>query len=103
MPNYQIVTKGFKLWWLYQFNFDGFTTFWGEIWIRPNLSIHRLAQVTRHEREHWRQICEEGRIKFAVKYTYYTIRGLIKYGSLFEAYWNNPYEKQAREKAGELI
>ena len=45
-------------------------------------------KLIRHEKKHLEQIQEQGRLKFAVKYTYYTMR----YG-----YWNNPYEIEARE------
>ena len=45
-------------------------------------------KLIRHEKKHIEQIQEQGRLKFAVKYTYYTMR----YG-----YRDNPYEIEARE------
>ena len=65
--------------------FKGWTSFWRVIYILPG---HEHDQrLLRHERKHLEQIEREGRLLFAIKYSWWTLR----YG-----YWNNPYEVEAR-------
>jgi hypothetical protein len=66
--------------------FQGWTSFWNVIYLDPDHMDDE--KLIRHEKKHIEQIQEQGRLKFAVKYTYYTMR----YG-----YQNNPYEIEARE------
>jgi hypothetical protein len=56
--------------------FQGWTSFWNVIYLDPDHMDDE--KLIRHE----------GRLKFSVKYLYFTLR----YG-----YWNNPYEIEARE------
>lgn len=49
-------------------------------------------RLLRHERKHLEQIERDGRILFAIKYSWLTLR---------HGYWNSPYEIEAR--AAELI
>ena len=68
-----------------RFGFKGWTSFWNTIYLHPDhLGDEPLI---RHEMAHIDQINREGRLKFAIKYLYFTIR----YG-----YWDNPYEVEAR-------
>ena len=66
--------------------FQGWTSFWNVIYLDPDHMDDE--KLIRHEKKHLEQIQEQGRLKFAVKYTYYTMR----YG-----YRDNPYEIEARE------
>lgn len=66
--------------------FQGWTSFWDVIYLDPNHMDDK--KLIRHEMKHIEQIKTEGRLKFAVKYVYYTIR---------HGYWNNPYEVEARK------
>jgi hypothetical protein len=66
--------------------FQGWTSFWNVIYLDPDHMDDE--KLIRHEKKHIEQIQEQGRLKFAVKYTYYTMR----YG-----YRDNPYEIEARE------
>lgn len=64
--------------------FAGWASFWDTIYILPG---HEHDQrLLRHERRHLEQIECDGRIWFALKYSWWTIR---------HGYWNNPYEVQA--------
>ena len=73
-------------WYMKLCGFQGWTSFWNVIYLDPDHMDD--DKLIRHEMKHIEQIQEQGRLKFAVKYTYYTMR----YG-----YWNNPYEIEARE------
>lgn len=53
--------------------FLGWTSFWNTI--------------SGHERCHIKQIKRDGRLLFALKYSWWTLR---------RGYWNNPYEVEAR-------
>ena len=66
--------------------FQGWTSFWNVIYLDPDHMDDE--KLIRHEMKHIEQIQAEGRLKFAVKYVYYTIR---------HGYWNNPYEVEARK------
>lgn len=65
--------------------FKGWTSFWGVIYVLPGYESNQ--RLLRHERRHLEQIEREGRLLFALKYSWRTIR----YG-----YWRNPYEVEAR-------
>lgn len=65
--------------------FDGWTSFWNTIYVLPG---HEYDQrLLRHERCHLEQIERDGRILFALKYSWWTIR---------HGYYMNPYEIEAR-------
>jgi hypothetical protein len=77
--------KGPILWYLRACKFDGWTSFWKDIYLVPeHITNERLI---RHESKHLEQIERDGRIKFSIKYAYWTMR---------HGYWNNPYEIEAR-------
>ena len=65
--------------------FDGWTSFWDTIYVLPGFEHDQ--RLLSHELCHLAQIERDGRIKFAIKYSWWTIR----YG-----YWMNPYEIEAR-------
>jgi len=83
--------KGLVLLYLKATGFKGWTSFWDTIYLYPGYENNQC--IIRHEQEHLRQIKEEGKLKFSVKYLWF----LAKYG-----YYDNPYEVQAR-KAGYSI
>lgn len=55
-----------------------------------NKEILNNKLIKAHEEVHLKQIDENGKIKFSLKYIYY----LLRYG-----YKNNPYEVEARKKS----
>ena len=64
------------------------TSFWRTVYVMPG---HEHDQrLLRHERCHLEQIERDGRILFAIKYSWWTLR----YG-----YYMNPYEIEARAEA----
>lgn len=73
-------------WLLKLFKFDGFSTYWNTIWY-VGLRAKYNSKLRIHEETHIRQMKEDGKIWFTVKYLGY----LIRYG-----YWDNPYEVEAR-------
>jgi len=74
-------------WYMKLCGFQGWTSFWDVIYLDPaHLNDESLI---RHEMAHIDQIQRDGKIVFALKYMFWT----MKYG-----YWNNPYEIEAREK-----
>jgi hypothetical protein len=66
--------------------FQGWTSFWGAIYLAPGYEL--CQPLIRHERKHLEQMQRDGKVVYAIKYSYW----LIRYG-----YWNNPYEVEARE------
>lgn len=71
--------------------FLGWTSFWNTIYVLPG---HEQNQrLLRHERCHLKQIERDGRILFALKYSWWTIR---------HGYWGNPYEVDARDSERRL-
>lgn len=65
--------------------FAGWASFWKTIYVLPG---HESDQrLLRHERKHFEQIERDGRLLFAIKYSWWTLR---------HGYWNNPYEVEAR-------
>jgi hypothetical protein len=67
-------------------NFKGWASFWNTIYVMPG--YEHATWLIRHEIKHLEQIKRDGRIWFAIKYSYW----FIKYG-----YHRNPYEVEARE------
>lgn len=65
--------------------FRGWTSFWSTIYVLPG--FEHDERLLRHEREHLRQIERDGRLLFALRYSWWTLR---------HGYWRNPYEVEAR-------
>lgn len=65
--------------------FAGWASFWDTIYVMPGFEHDQL--LLRHERKHLEQIERDGRLLFAIKYSWWTLR----YG-----YYMNPYEIEAR-------
>jgi len=74
-------------WYMKLCGFQGWTSFWNVIYLDPDHMDDE--KLIRHEMAHIDQIQRDGKIVFALKYMFWT----MKYG-----YWNNPYEIEAREK-----
>ena len=66
--------------------FQGWTSFWGAIYLAPGYEMHQA--LIRHERKHLEQMQRDGKLVYLIKDTYW----LIRYG-----YHQNPYEVEARE------
>lgn len=85
--HYKIKTAtGPILWYLNKCGFKGWTSFWNTIYVIPG--YEKFEPLLRHECKHLEQIGRDGRLLFALKYSWWTLR----YG-----YWLNPYEVEARE------
>ena len=65
--------------------FKGWASFWRVIYVLPGHENNQ--RLLRHERKHLEQIESDGRLKFALKYSWLTLR---------HGYWMNPYEVEAR-------
>ena len=65
--------------------FKGWTSFWNTIYVLPGFEHNQ--RLLSHERKHLEQIERDGRLLFAFKYSWWTLR----YG-----YYMNPYEVEAR-------
>ena len=65
--------------------FKGWASFWDTIYVLPGYETNRA--LIRHEQCHLEQIEREGRLRFAIGYTW----ELLRHG-----YWNSKYEAQAR-------
>ena len=65
--------------------FKGWTSFWRTIYVFPG--YEHDPHLLRHERKHLEQIERDGRILFALKYSWWTLR---------HGYYMNPYEVEAR-------
>ncbi len=65
--------------------FQGWTSFWGVIYMAPGYELHQ--GLIRHERKHLEQMQRDGKVLYAIKYGYW----LLRYG-----YKMNPYEVEAR-------
>lgn len=81
--------SGPMLWMMNCFKFLGWTSLWGDIYIKPGWEGE--VALIKHEQMHLEQMRRDGKIVFMVKYCYW----LGRYG-----YTNNPYEREARESAG---
>ena len=65
--------------------FQGWTSFWGVIYMAPGFETHQ--GLIRHERKHLEQMERDGKVLYAIKYTWW----MLRYG-----YRMNPYEVEAR-------
>lgn len=72
-------------WYMKRCGFSGWTSFWNTIYVLPG--FEHDERLLRHERCHLEQIERDGRIMFAIKYSWW----LVKFG-----YKNCPYEVEAR-------
>jgi hypothetical protein len=76
---------GLILWYMNRCGFQGWTSFWNVIYLAPGYEMHQ--GLIRHERKHLEQMQRDGKVVYAIKYSYW----LLRYG-----YRNNPYEVEAR-------
>ena len=76
---------GLIAWYMRACKFDGWASFWNAIYVLPG--HERDERLLRHESKHLEQIERDGRLLFALKYSWWTLR---------HGYWKNPYEVQAR-------
>ena len=72
-------------WYMRACGFAGWTSFWRTIYVLPGHENNE--RLLHHERKHLEQIDRDGRLLFALKYSWWTIR---------HGYWQNPYEVDAR-------
>lgn len=70
--------------------FKGWASFWRTVYVLPGYEHDQ--RLLRHERCHLEQIERDGRLKFSLKYLWWTVQ---------RGYWMNPYEIEAR--AAELL
>ena len=72
-------------WYMRACKFDGWASFWRTVYVMPG---HEHDQrLLRHERKHLEQIERDGRLLFAIKYSWWMLR---------HGYYMNPYEVEAR-------
>ena len=76
---------GLLSWLMRRAGFAGWASFWNTIYVLPGYEHDQ--RLLRHERKHLEQIERDGRLLFAIKYSWLTLR----YG-----YYMNPYEVEAR-------
>lgn len=76
---------GLISWYMRACGFKGWASFWCTIYVIPGFEHDQ--RLLRHERKHLEQIERDGRLLFALKYSWWTLR----YG-----YYMNPYEVEAR-------
>lgn len=79
-------STGLLAWYMRLCGFDGWASFWRTIYVLPGHENNQ--RLLRHERKHLEQIERDGRLVFAIKYSWWTLR---------HGYYMNPYEVQARE------
>ncbi len=60
-------------------------------------------QLTAHELEHVLQMRREGVLKFYAKYLWFYFKGLLRYRNSYLAYYNIPYEVEARAAETTLL
>lgn len=77
--------KGLLAWYMKRCGFSGWTSFWNTIYVLPGHEHDQ--QLLSHERKHLEQIERDGRLLFALKYSWWTLQ---------HGYWMNPYEVEAR-------
>lgn len=75
------------IWYMDFFDYDGLTTFWETIYYK-DLRAMNDTRLVKHELMHAEQMKRDGKIKYHLKYAWYS----IIYG-----YWHNPYEVEARK------
>ena len=76
---------GLIAWYMHFCGFKGWTSFWCVIYVLPGYEHNET--LLRHERKHLEQIERDGRLLFAIKYPWWTLR---------HGYYMNPYEVEAR-------
>ena len=76
---------GLIAWYMRACGFSGWASFWHTIYVLPGFESDQ--HLLRHERKHLEQIERDGRILFALKYSWWTLR---------HGYYMNPYEVEAR-------
>lgn len=76
---------GLIAWYMHKCVFDGWTSFLSTIYVLPG--FEQDQRLLRHERKHLEQIERDGRLLFALKYSWWTLR---------HGYYMNPYEVEAR-------
>ena len=76
---------GLLAWYMRRCGFRGWASFWDTVYVLPGFEHDQ--RLLRHERKHLEQIERNGRLLFAIKYSWWTLR----YG-----YYMNPYEVEAR-------
>lgn len=84
------VARGWSLLLLDAVRADAIVMPWRVCYIRAHCADD--AQLRAHEHEHFRQIEQDGALKFSLLYAWYGLR----YG-----YYANPYERAARINCGE--
>ena len=72
-------------WYMRACKFAGWASFWRTVYVLPGHEHDK--RLLSHERKHLEQIERDGRILFALKYSWWTIR---------HGYYMNPYEVEAR-------
>lgn len=72
-------------WYMRACKFDGWASFWRTVYVMPGFEHDQ--RLLRHERKHLEQIERDGRLLFAIKYSWFTLR---------HGYYMNPYEVEAR-------
>lgn len=83
---YQVRTaSGVILWAMRAVGAYGWTSLWRTIYIRPG--HENRPELIRHEQRHAHQMETLGRLTFAVKYSWYSLR---------HGYTNNPLEVDAK-------
>lgn len=73
-------------WYMCCCGFSGWASFWNTVYVMPG--FERDQRLLRHERKHLEQIERDGRLLFALKYLWWTLR---------HGYYMNHYEVEARE------
>lgn len=76
---------GLIAWYMRACGFSGWASFWRTIYVLPG--FENDERLLRHERKHLEQIERDGRLLFAIKYSWWTLR---------HGYYMNPYEVEAR-------
>ena len=79
------IASGPIRWFMQACGFKGWASFWETIYVLPGWEHNRA--LIRHELCHLEQIRREGRLRFAIGYTW----ELLRHG-----YFMNPYEIEAR-------
>lgn len=59
--------------------------------------VNPSEELKRHEMVHVKQIQKVGVIRFYLSYLTYNLAGMIQGKSFFRAYYDNPYEVEARK------
>ena len=77
--------SGLILWYMRACGFQGWASFWGNIYLAPGYETHEA--LIRHERKHLEQMQQDGKVLYAIKYAWW----MLRYG-----YRMNPYEVEAR-------